>query len=107
MPGALGAPSILPCLTLLFNAGLARRCVVIFFVYSGFSLIMVQTGKVKWFNAEKGFGFITPDSGSADVFAHFSAIDGRGFRSLNEGQAVEFEVKEGPKGLQAAGIRPL
>ncbi|HCT9233101.1 cold-shock protein [Alcaligenes sp. WGS1538] len=68
---------------------------------------MVQTGKVKWFNAEKGFGFITPDSGSADVFAHFSAIEGRGFRSLNEGQAVEFEVKEGPKGLQAAGIRPL
>jgi len=68
---------------------------------------MVQTGKVKWFNAEKGFGFISPDSGEADVFAHFTAIDGRGFRSLNEGQAVEFEVQEGPKGLQAAAIRPV
>jgi len=69
--------------------------------------IMAQTGKVKWFNAEKGFGFITPDQGGADVFAHFSAIEGRGYRSLNEGQAVEFEVKDGPKGPQAAEIRPL
>lgn len=68
---------------------------------------MAQTGKVKWFNAEKGFGFITPDQGGADVFAHFSAIEGRGYRSLNEGQAVEFEVNEGPKGPQAAEIRPL
>lgn len=68
---------------------------------------MVQTGVVKWFNAEKGFGFITPDSGTTDVFAHFSAIESRGFRSLNEGQAVEFEVEEGPKGLQAASIRPV
>lgn len=66
---------------------------------------MVQTGVVKWFNAEKGFGFITPDSGDADVFAHFSAIESRGFRSLNEGQTVEFVVEEGPKGLQAASIR--
>ncbi|MBC2769116.1 MULTISPECIES: cold-shock protein [Pusillimonas] len=68
---------------------------------------MAQTGKVKWFNADKGFGFITPDAGGADVFAHFSAIDGRGYRSLNEGQAVEFEVNDGPKGPQAAQIRPL
>lgn len=69
--------------------------------------IMVQKGKVKWFNAEKGFGFITPDAGGSDVFAHFSAIQGRGYRSLNEGQEVEFEVKDGPKGPQAAEIIPL
>jgi CspA family cold shock protein len=69
--------------------------------------IMAQTGKVKWFNAEKGFGFITPDAGGTDVFAHFSAIEGRGYRSLNEGQAVQYEVKDGPKGPQAAEIRPL
>lgn len=67
---------------------------------------MAQTGKVKWFNAEKGFGFITPDTGGADVFAHFSAIEGRGYRSLSEGQIVEFEVKDGPKGPQAAEIHP-
>lgn len=68
---------------------------------------MAQTGKVKWFNADKGFGFITPDAGGTDVFAHFSAIEGRGYRSLNEGQAVEFEVNDGPKGPQAAQIRAL
>lgn len=68
---------------------------------------MAQTGKVKWFNAEKGFGFITPDAGGTDVFAHFSAIEGRGYRSLNEGQAVQYEVKDGPKGPQAAEIRTL
>lgn len=68
---------------------------------------MAQKGKVKWFNADKGFGFITPDDGGTDVFAHFSAIEGRGYRSLNEGQAVEYEVKDGPKGPQAAEIRAL
>ncbi|HBT33558.1 MAG TPA: cold-shock protein [Pusillimonas sp.] len=68
---------------------------------------MSQTGKVKWFNADKGFGFITPDAGGPDVFAHFSAIEGRGYRSLNEGQEVEFEVNDGPKGPQAANIRAL
>ena len=68
---------------------------------------MAQTGKVKWFNADKGFGFITPDDGGTDVFAHFSAIEGRGYRSLNEGQEVEYEVKDGPKGPQAAEIRAL
>ena len=68
---------------------------------------MAHTGKVKWFNADKCFGFITPDAGGADVFAHFSAIEGRGYRSLNEGQAVEFEVNDGPKGPQAAQIRAL
>ncbi|MCU1432825.1 MAG: cold-shock protein [Actinotalea sp.] len=64
-------------------------------------------GTVKWFNAEKGFGFIAPDDGGADVFAHYSAIATSGYRSLEENQKVEFEVKQGPKGPQADNIRPL
>ena len=64
-------------------------------------------GTVKWFNPDKGYGFIAPDDGSADVFAHFSAINSTGFRSLNEGDKVSYEVQQGPKGLQAANIRPL
>jgi CspA family cold shock protein len=62
------------------------------------------SGTVKWFNESKGFGFITPADGSADVFVHFSAINGGGFRTLSEGQAVSFEVERGPKGLQAARV---
>ncbi|UXY15597.1 cold-shock protein [Chitiniphilus purpureus] len=65
----------------------------------------MATGTVKWFNDSKGFGFITPDDGSQDLFAHFSEIQGNGFKSLQENQRVEFEVKQGPKGLQAAAIR--
>ncbi|MBA8817106.1 CspA family cold shock protein [Microbacterium endophyticum] len=68
---------------------------------------MSTTGTVKWFNADKGFGFIAPDDGGADLFAHYSAIQSGGFRSLEENQRVEFEVAEGPKGLQAAEIRPI
>jgi CspA family cold shock protein len=64
-------------------------------------------GIVKWFNAEKGFGFITPDGGSEDVFAHFSAIQSSGYRTLEENQRVEFEITQGQKGPQAANIRPL
>ncbi|MFZ5863567.1 MAG: cold-shock protein [Nitrospirota bacterium] len=60
-------------------------------------------GKVKWFNGSKGYGFISQDSGN-DVFVHFSAIQGDGFKSLDEGQEVEFEVVNGPKGLQAANV---
>ncbi len=68
---------------------------------------MSTTGTVKWFNAEKGFGFIAPDDGGADVFAHYTAIAASGYRSLEENQRVEFETAEGPKGLQAANIRPI
>lgn len=64
-------------------------------------------GTVKWFNAEKGFGFISIDGGGADVFVHFSAIDGSGYRSLEENQRVEFEVTQGPKGPQADKVRPI
>jgi CspA family cold shock protein len=67
----------------------------------------MAVGTVKWFNAEKGFGFITPDEGGADVFAHFSAIASSGYRTLNENQRVEFEITQGQKGPQAANIRPL
>jgi CspA family cold shock protein len=64
-----------------------------------------QTGTVKWFNEGKGFGFITPDGGGKDLFAHFSEIKGSGFKTLAENQRVEFEVTEGKKGLQASNIR--
>lgn len=65
----------------------------------------MATGTVKWFNDTKGFGFITPDSGSDDLFAHFSAINMNGFKTLKEGQKVSFEVVQGPKGKQASNIQ--
>jgi cold shock protein len=67
----------------------------------------MATGTVKWFNADKGFGFITPDDGGADVFAHFSAIATSGYRTLDENQKVEFDITQGQKGPQAENIRPL
>ena len=66
----------------------------------------MATGTVKWFNDAKGFGFITPDDGGDDLFAHFSAIQSQGFKSLKEGQKVQYEVTQGPKGKQASDIRP-
>ncbi|HEY3873709.1 MAG TPA: cold-shock protein [Actinocrinis sp.] len=66
----------------------------------------MATGTVKWFNADKGFGFIEQDDGGPDVFAHYSAIAAQGYRELKEGQAVTFEVTQGPKGPQAANIQP-
>lgn len=66
----------------------------------------MATGTVKWFNEAKGFGFITPTDGTADLFVHFSAIAGAGFKTLNEGQAVNFQVEKGPKGLQATQVTP-
>jgi CspA family cold shock protein len=64
-------------------------------------------GTVKWFNAEKGFGFIAPNDGGADVFVHFSAIQTQGYRSLEENQQVEFDITQGQKGPQAENVRPI
>jgi cold shock protein len=63
-----------------------------------------KKGQVKWFNDAKGFGFIAPEDGGDDVFVHFQSIEGDGFKSLREGETVEFDVKDGPKGLQAANV---
>jgi cold shock protein len=67
----------------------------------------MPTGTVKWFNGEKGFGFITQDGGGPDVFVHFSAIAGNGYRNLDEGQKVKYDTTQGPKGLQAANVNRL
>ncbi|HRX70865.1 MAG: cold-shock protein [Candidatus Competibacteraceae bacterium] len=67
----------------------------------------MSVGTVKWFNEAKGFGFISPDGGGEDLFAHFSAIQGQGFKTLRENQKVSFDVTTGPKGKQAANIRSI
>ena len=66
----------------------------------------MPTGTVKWFSDEKGFGFVTPDEGSKDLFVHFSAISGSGFKTLQENAQVQFDVDQGPKGARAVNIRP-
>jgi CspA family cold shock protein len=67
----------------------------------------MQAGKVKWFNDQKGYGFITPDDGGPDLFVHYTSIEGSGHRELKDGQAVEFEAECGPKGMQARKVRAL
>jgi len=67
--------------------------------------LRMATGTVKWFSSEKGYGFITPDDGTADVFVHHSAIAGEGYKNLDEGQKVEYEVTQGQKGPQAASVK--
>jgi cold shock protein len=67
----------------------------------------MPTGTVKWFSNDKGYGFITPDDGSNDVFVHFSSIEGDGYRSLEEGSKVEYETEQGPKGPAATGVKPV
>jgi cold shock protein len=64
-------------------------------------------GTVKWFNADKGYGFITPDDGTPDVFAHYSTVEGTGYRQLVEGQRVSFQSEQGPKGLQTKSVRTI
>jgi CspA family cold shock protein len=75
------------------------------FAGPGARRVRLASGTVKWFSSEKGYGFITPDDGGADVFVHFSGIQGAGYRNLEEGQKVEYEVTKGPKGDQASDVR--
>ncbi len=69
-------------------------------------IVLVNTGIVKWFDATKGFGFIAPEDGSKDVFVHHSAIKGDGYKSLDEGQRVKYDIQDGPKGPAAANVEP-
>ena len=89
------------------GAGVTVGCSTAVLVPAEARGMFMATGTVKWFNAGKGYGFITPTDGGDDVFAHFSAIEMDGYKTLKEGQQVEYEVQEGPKGPQASRIRAL
>jgi cold shock protein len=89
---------------LLGDSGRWAKARSLFFKEVGHDM---ATGTVKWFNDAKGYGFITPDGGGKDLFAHFSAIQGSGFKSLKENQKVTFDITTGPKGDQATNIRPM
>jgi CspA family cold shock protein len=89
----------------LVSSFLAATVAVATFKYLLGVFMSNSTGTVKWFNEDKGFGFISQDNGGKDVFVHFRAIASEGFRSLTEGQQVTFEVEEGPKGPQAANVK--
>jgi CspA family cold shock protein len=93
-----------PCVLLTWRSrkGAKAHCSIFIERFKG-----MATGTVKWFNDAKGYGFITPDGGGKDLFAHFSAIQGSGFKSLKEGQKVSFDVTTGPKGDQASNIKPV
>jgi CspA family cold shock protein len=95
-------PAVLVVLSLLDSSLFAPHGAIIH-ISQG---IFMDTGTVKWFNDSKGFGFITPDAGGDDLFAHFSEIRGDGFKTLAENQKVTYETKRGPKGLQASNITP-
>lgn len=82
-----------------------KICLSYRFFYCFFERHIMATGTVKWFNDSKGFGFVTPDGGGEDLFAHFSAITMDGFKTLKEGQKVQFDITEGPKGKQASNIK--
>jgi CspA family cold shock protein len=97
-------PAIFVVLSLLDASNALSQSTSFYFFHQGF---FMDTGIVKWFNDSKGFGFITPDNGGDDLFAHFSEIRADGFKTLAENQKVSFETKQGPKGLQAANIKPL
>jgi CspA family cold shock protein len=89
------------------SVSLALCGLIPLFIFTSKGNTAMATGTVKWFNDSKGFGFITPDGGGEDLFAHFSEIQANGFKTLKENQKVEFEVKMGPKGKQATAIKPV